>query len=485
MQLLQKVTLGLIGALGAGAALAGPPPMSVPVSSEQGAQASDPFAFLGNLNRSNYFLGDLFGLRPWLSRYGMSLAIQETSELLGNASGGTRTGAAYDGLTQAVLQLDTQRGFGHYGGLFNASVLHIHGSNLSAAQLDTLQTSSGIEADRGLRLWELWYDQRLLEEDRLDLRVGQMSVDQEFIVSSNALYFVNTMFGWPALPSYDLPGGGPAYPLSAPGVRVRYRPVNALNVLFGVYNGSPASSNLGDPQRVDAHGTSFPVHGGALAFLEFQYTDPSVGGLVFPGEGAPMARTYKLGAWYDSQRFADLRRDGNGLSLADPASSGSPASHSGNLSLYAVADQMVWRDERDPNHNLNLFVRAMGTPYQDRNLISFSLNAGVVCHEPFRGRPDDTFGLGIGAVHVSRAAAGLDQDTASVAQTAGSAGYYPIRSSETYLEATYQWQVHPWWQIQPDLQYVWNPGGGIQDPFDPARRIRNEVVLGIRTNILF
>ncbi len=57
--------------------------------------------------------------------------------------------------------------------------------------------------------------------------------------SNNAAYFVNTMFGWPMVPSADLPGGGPAYPLSALGVRVRARPVDRLNILLGVFNGSP------------------------------------------------------------------------------------------------------------------------------------------------------------------------------------------------------------------------------------------------------
>ena len=52
-------------------------------------------------------------------------------------------------------------------------------------------------------------------------KIGQQSLDQEFIVSQNALLFVNTMFGWPMVPSADLPGGGPAYPLSALGVRLR------------------------------------------------------------------------------------------------------------------------------------------------------------------------------------------------------------------------------------------------------------------------
>ena len=58
-------------------------------------------------------------------------------------------------------------------------------------------------------------------DDKFDVKIGQQSLDQEFMVSQNASYFINTMFGWPMLPSADLPGGGPAYPLSALGVRGR------------------------------------------------------------------------------------------------------------------------------------------------------------------------------------------------------------------------------------------------------------------------
>ena len=57
--------------------------------------------------------------------------------------------------------------------------------------------------------------------DQVDIKVGQQSLDQEFMVTQNGSYFVNTMFGWPMLPSADMPGGGPAYPLSALGVRAR------------------------------------------------------------------------------------------------------------------------------------------------------------------------------------------------------------------------------------------------------------------------
>jgi porin len=110
------------------------------------------------------------------------------------------------------------------------------------------------------------------------------------------------------------------------------------------------------------------------------------------------------------------------------------------------------------------------------------VNAGLVYHEPFRNRPDDTVGLGLGYVHVSDHASGYDRD---VATDAPPGSYNPIRNSETYVEATYQYQVRPWCQLQPDIQYVFNPGGGIVDPNLPTQRIQNELVLGLRTNILF
>ena len=181
------------------------------------------------------------GAAHGLGKIGISFGLQETSEVLGNVTGGAKQGAAYDGLTQMVLQLDTKRAFGWYGGTFNVSALQIHGSNLSANNLLTLQTASGIEADRATRLWELWYQQKFLDEDRLDIKVGQQSLDQEFMVSQNAGYFVNTMFGWPMVPSADLPGGGPAYPLSALGVRLRARPIDPLTFLVGRVQRQPGA----------------------------------------------------------------------------------------------------------------------------------------------------------------------------------------------------------------------------------------------------
>ncbi len=472
------------GTLDSGVARSAPPPIVIqsPDDAANSGQyeSSGLFGFMDGIERSSNMLGDLWGARPLLSRYGMTLALQETSEVLGNVTGGTRRGADYDGLTTAILQLDTQRAFGWYGGTFNVSALQIHGRNLSADDLSTLQTASGIEGDRSTRLWEMWYQQKLLDEDRLDIKVGQQSLDQEFMVSQNALYFVNTMFGWPMLPSADLPGGGPAYPLSALGVRIRARPIDAITVLAGVFNGSPVHTNGGDPQLANPSGTSFPLNGGQLFIAEIQYAYPSIGAMVSADEPEQLARLYKLGVWYDTERFADQRLDNIGLSLANPASNGTPRTHRGDFAVYAVADQMIWRSARDADRNVNLFIRAMGTPLQDRNLINFSLNAGLTMHEPIRHRDDDTFAIGMGYASVGSRAAALDRDTAFF-----SGGPYPTRGGEIFIEATYQYQATPWLQIQPDAQYVFNPGAGLPSPSNSAKRIPNETVLGVRTNILF
>jgi porin len=470
-------------ALLARSAMAAPPPVSVPVDPDSyaaGQTNGGPFAFLNTLDRSNYLLGDMWGLRTFLSHSGTSLAIQETSEVLGNVTGGSRTGFEYDGLTQMILQTDTNRAFGHYGGLFNVSALEVHGRSVSADNLLTLQTASGIEADRSLRLWELWYQQKFLDEDRLDVKIGQQSLDQEFMVSQNALLFVNTMFGWPMLPSADLPGGGPAYPLSALGLRARWRPVDPIQILVGVFNGSPVSNSNGDPQQQNPSGTRFPLNGRTLAIAELQYSYPALGNVVYPGEVPALSRTYRIGVWYDAEKFGDQRFDNTGLSLANSNSTGTPAAHHGDYSIYGVADQMIWVNDKDTNRNLSIFARVMGTPEGDRNLIDFSMNAGFVLKQPLQYRNDDTFGIGFGYAHVSSRAAALDKDTALY-----TGAFTPVRGGETYIEATYQYQMRPWWQVQPDIQYVFNPGAGIANPSAQTQRVGDELVFGVRTNILF
>ncbi len=399
--------------------LAAPPALSVPSEEAfqpaNGQPESGVLGYLDSLNRSSLMLGDMGGLRTELSKYGISLAIQETSEVLGNVTGGTHKGADYDGLTQMLLQLDTNRAFGWYGGTFNVSALQIHGSDLSADNLQTLQTASGIEADRSTRLWELWYQQKFLEEDRLDVRIGQQSLDQEFMVSQNASYFVNTMFGWPMVPSADLPGGGPAYPLSALGVRVRARPINSLTFLAGRLQRQPGRRPTSATRRwLIRRARAFPLNGGLLVIAEMQYSLPIAGNDDHADQPQPLARIYKLGFWYDTESFADQQFDNTGLSLANPASNGMPLNHHGDFSDLCASPTSWSGSIRTRATGRSTCSRAMlGAPQADRNLITFSVNAGLTFHEPFLHRDDDTFGIGMGFAKVSGSAAALDQATAA------------------------------------------------------------------------
>ncbi len=447
------------------------------------ASTSNPFADL--LSRNN-LLGDLFGVRSYLAAKGITYGINETSEVLGNVTGGVHQGADYDGLTLLSIGLDTDQAFGWLGGTFNVSALEIHGRSLSADNLDDIQTASGIEADRTFRLWELWFDQANAAGDG-DLKIGQQSIDQEFLTSTYSTLFLNTMLGWPAVPSYDLYAGGPAYPLSSLGIRLRGS-VGPLTGLIGVYDDNPPGGPFdGDDQLRGAErtGAEFNLGTGALVFAEVQLAvnQPVPGQNVEPGAAPGLPGLYRVGGWVDSGAVPDQRLDDAGLSLADPVSDGNPALRRHDFGVYGSFDQEVWTDSAGVR-SIGTFLRLIGAP-DDRNFLSFSLDAGLDIKAPLTSRPNDAVGVAYGLAKPSQSVSELDHETRVF--TADPA--YPIRSSEGFVELTYQAQIAPWWQVQPDVQYVWTPGGGLPAPNCPGDlstpRIGNEAILGLRTTIAF
>ena len=166
------------------------------------------------------------------------------------------------------------------------------------------------------------------------------------------------------------------------------------------------------------------------------------------------------------------------MSLANPRSNGIPLTHNGNYSFYAVIDQMVWQSES--GSTLSAFGRAMGTPQGNRNPVTFGLNAGITLKGPLPRRDDDTAGLAMGYAKVSGSSAALDRQTAFF-----SGGFVPVQSGETFIELTYQYQLTPAVQLQPDFQYVFNPGGGVANPNSPNQQVQNEAVLGVRVIVTF
>lgn len=60
-----------------------------------------------------------------------------------------------------------------------------------------------------------------------------------------------------------------------------------------------------------------------------------------------------------------------------------------------------------------------------------------------------------------------------------------MRGSETVVEATYPSKIEPWWELQPDCQYVMVPGGGIPEPDKPGHRIGDAAVFVLRSVVTF
>jgi porin len=437
-----------------------------------------PWGVLNGAWQSPTLLGDFGGLRPALARYGITLQAYEEAETFGNLTGGVRQGFEVNGVTTVQAQLDTKPLFGIPGGIFSVQGFHIWGGALSASNLLNLQTVSGLEANASIRLWELWYQQNF--GDRFDVKIGEQSLDNEFMMSQNSGYFLNSVMGWPMLPSANLPAGGPVYPLSGLGVRARARPIDSVTIMAGVFNGSPIPLNSPNTPLSNPNGLSFPLNTGVLAIAELQFTFPTADASGKIPDNGPPPGTYKIGAWYDSEDFDSQQYDNLGVPLASPASDGVPAKKQGNYSIYAVADQTIWRSS-DPNRNVSAFIRPMLTTLGDRNLISFSVNGGLTLHDPLPGRYNDVFGLGFGVARVTSGAANYDRQL----QFYQPEFYTPVRGTETFLEATYQIQVLPSWQVQPDVQYIVNPGAGLANPTEPTQRIKNEFVVGLRTTVTF
>jgi porin len=440
-------------------------------SSAEGDGSSQAEGQTGFWDRSN-LLGDMAGLRTTLGQYGISLGLSDTSEVFANVTGGVHTGADYDGLLQFGVGVDTAKAFGWPGGIFNVSGLEIRGRNLSTDNLDALQIASTIEASDTTRLWELWYQQSFAG-GKVDIKLGLQSIDQEFLISNQSGLFINEASGWPMVPFYDMYAGGPTYPLSSLGVRLRVHPNDTWTLLTGVFQDNPPGGPFNNDSQLlgsTRWGGNFNLRTGALFITELQYAlNPSAG---LPG-------SYKVGFWYDTGPFPSQLHDTMGLSLANPASNGVARLISHNFSVYGVLDQMIWRPNPKGARELGVFLRVMGAP-GDRNLISFAVNGGFTLKAPLPGRDDDTLGLSFGLAHVSDDVAKLNQQQASFTGT-----FVPARSNETLIELTYQAQLAGWLTVQPDFQYIINPGGGLPNPLKPGKRIGNEVVLGLRTVITF
>src|SRR6266478_514923 len=398
------------------AACCGPPAWAQAHRSEP-APASPPTTTL---------TGDWGGLRSYLDNNGITFTFNYTNDFLANVRGGIGPGAVAIGVFQPQLDLDLQKLLGWEGGKFHTHGLITHGPLFSPTYLNNILAVSNLEAGPVARLYSFWYEQNAFN-DRLSVRAGLMSADSQFLQSQTAANFINNAISWPTFLAANLPAGGPAYPLPAPGVRVRIKPADEWAFQAAVFSGDPSGGNGSNQPAALPTGTVVSFRGGAFFIAEASYL-PNEGK---DAKGLPGA--YRIGAWYHtSSRFGDQRFDNTGLSLADPQSTGIPLNHTGD--------------------------------------------AGVNGLIPLR--PNDKVGVAAAYARVGDNARGLDADTGFFGNF-----FFPVRSGETMIEMMYQAQMAPWWTLQPEVQYIIRPGAGVLNSDGSLRP--NAWVIVVRSALSF
>src|SRR5882757_5811893 len=378
--------------------------------------------------------------RSALEDAGYQFSMTYIGEAFANTKGGMNTGAVYTGRLDLGTTIDLEKVMGWTGATFHANMFQIHGDGLSRSYVGNLMLVSGVESRPTTRLYELWIEQKLLD-GRLAVRVGQQGADVEFIDSQYDDIFINSALGWPGITGINLPAGGPSPPLAVPGIRIKANLSDQITAYLALFDGSASSpQGTDDPQILNSNG------------LRFRVNDPPwwIGQLKYKFEigESKLPATITGGGWYHMMSFADQRFSADGLSLADPNSSGEPLWLRRNNGLFMVYQQLLARAAPGSDKGIAFFMRASVSP-SDRNLVSAYLDGGFLFTGFSDKYPDDRFGIAATYARISDAARALDRDTQSVTGTP-----YPIRDYKEIVKLTYQQQLTPNLQVQPTLQYI-------------------------------
>jgi porin len=364
--------------------------------------------------------GDWDGARQWLAEAGVTPQAKYTTNLLANPVGGARQGFAYAGNLDASLDFDLERLLGLKGSSFFIAASWASGRDLSERKIDNLFTVSQIFHGQSVRLAQMYVEQHLPEE-RLSLAIGRLSTEEDFATSELFANYVSAgVNGNP----FSLPLNAPSFssdPIASWGLRGIVQPTEQLRLAAGVYNANP---KVGDD---DQNGVDFELdpQDGVLVIAEAGYRhNQEDGDTGLPGE-------VKIGGYYDTSKFE---------SFSDPGEE-----RKGNYGLYALLEQMAYREGgAGSEQGLTPWVALTFVPINEVNTLPLFAAGGLVYRGLLGGRDDDTTNLG---VYYGRFSDDL-----------------PDQSFETVLEVNHRFRLAPWLYVTPDLQYVFRPNGGDDEP---------------------
>lgn len=375
--------------------------------------------------------GNLGGLRTTLDDSGITLEAVLTHDLVYNTRGGLDKDGTILGNFDLTLEVDTETAnWWKNGTLFMYVLGNYNAGGFLTDIVGDAQATSNIEADTALRLYELWYEHRFNAE-RVSLLVGLHDYNSEFDALEYGGLFLNSSFGI----SPDISQMGPSiFPVAALAARVRLQPCEQGYILAAVYDGIP-----GDPDNVSRTSVKLSHDDGIFAALEIGAT-----------EGEPnQSNYYKLaiGGWYhsaESESYTGDKIDSNGGG-------------------YLIAEKMLF-SEGDSGQGLGGFIQ-LGFADNDKNQIDRYWGAGLHYTGLLTNRDSDIMGIAVACARNGDNFLRYNKNVEGVS----------LNHSETTIEWSYRVQVLPWLVLQPDVQYVMNPG------MDPE--VDNALIAGMRVEI--
>lgn len=380
---------------------------------------------LTDLLQRERLTGDWFGARTDLEERGIAFAANVTVDWTQNFRGGMRTGSGAHHLFAAGLALDMERLLDFTDGAMYVEFQTNSGDMLSSDLVGDLQIFSNIKDEHHTQLAELWYEHAFGDIARI--KIGKVDANTEFAFVEHGLDFLNSSMGFsPTI--FVLP----TYPDPAMSVNFFLYPQDFLYMGIGIYDGAGARG-----VRTGSRGPSTFFHSLSDLFLIGE------AGVLWGEQSLP--GRIGFGAWHHTGRFE--RFDGSRTSGTD--------------GFFLTFDQMIWRadtaalDYAEPH--IGVFLQY---GYADARISEFEhhVGGGIVCRGIVPGRGGDAFGFGVTWVRLS-GDADFDQH------------------SETAFELFYQAEVLPWLIVQPDLQFIRNPGGTSEN--------RNALVGTLRFGIEF
>ena len=370
-------------------------------------------------------LGDLGGLRPWLDERGMTLEGFLVADLSRNFQGGISTGReTIRNLFEVSFALDTEPLFGLSGGTLFLDFQTQDGRHGTDLLVGDFQGFSNLDAPGFTALYELWYEQ-IFAAGRLRLKLGKIDASNEFAFVENGAEMLNSSAGFsPTILGFT------TYPNPATGAVLFASPVDWLYVGGGIFDGA---TQAGSPTGTRGPSTLFGDPSDLFLVGEIGSRRPLPGSRL---------RRIAFGVTHHTGDFD--RVDGSGLA------------ESGATSYYLVLDRRLasrpgaGSPPQAPGEGPGLdgFLQ-LGSTSDRISAVDLHAGAGLVWTGYLPGREVDHFGVMATWVRFSG--------------PARAAGTY-TESYELACEIFYRWHLTPWLRLQPDLQYIVNPGGsGIDD----------------------